>query len=228
MLVRDVDGARKVVEVSEYDGEHSIALAATQLGSSYSERRKRRIVDEWVDFFGSGPTPIRALHFLTRTPKRLFAALSEQRQLTALEVKWGDYDDLEVLTGMSELVTLRLRGASGVQDLRPLARPGRVEVLQIEGLRGLIDASPLGEMHSVTDLELGGDWMTPTTVRITSAAFLTQMSQLERLLLHTLVVDDLDYHPLLSLPNLHTVRVMAARGMTPPIDELIRQLPWEV
>jgi len=47
------------------DGEDSIALAATQLGSGYSETRKRRIVDEWVAFFGSGPTPIRSLHFLT-------------------------------------------------------------------------------------------------------------------------------------------------------------------
>ncbi len=113
--------ARRVVEVGEYRGESSILLEATQLGLKYSETRKRQIVDEWVRFFSAGPTPIRSLHFVSRTPKRLFDALAEQSQLTALQVKWGDYDDLHALSGMSELVMLRLRGASGVRDLEPLA-----------------------------------------------------------------------------------------------------------
>jgi hypothetical protein len=227
MSERDGGGRRKVVEVRDYEGESSIALAATQLGSGYSGARKRQIVDEWVDFFEAGPTPIRSLHFLTRTPKRLFSALSTQSQLTDLQVKWGDYDDLQVLSKMNELVALRLRGASGVRDLRPLAGLQAVQALQIEGLRGLVDTSPVGEMHSVTDLELGGNWMTPKNVRITAAAFLGQMPQLKSLLLHTLIVDDLDYHPLLSLPNLQKVRVMATRGMSPHIEELIERLPWE-
>jgi hypothetical protein len=88
MSVGNADAPRRMVEVREYEGETSIDIAATQLGSNYSETRKRHIVDEWVAFFGSGPTPIRSLRFLTRTPKRLFAALSAQSQLTALQVKW--------------------------------------------------------------------------------------------------------------------------------------------
>ena len=227
MPMRDEDVPRRVVEVREYEGDTSIDLAATQLGSGYSETRKRQIVDEWVAFFGSGPTPIRSLRFLTRTPKRLFAALSLQSQLTSLQVKWGDYDDLAVLSDMPELVSLRLRGASRVQDLRPLAGLQAVEVLQVEGLRGLLDASPVGQMRAVTDLELGGNWITPKNVRITSAAFLAEMPQLQRLLLHTLIVDDLDYRPLLSLPNLQKVRVMETRGMTPSKEELVKRLPWE-
>jgi hypothetical protein len=226
MSERDADGSGKVVEVREYGGESSITLAATQLGSSYSETRKRQIVDEWVEFFRSGPTPIRSLHFVTRTPKRLFDSLSEQTQLKDLLVKWGDYGDLQVLSAMSELVTLRLRGASGVRDLQPLAVLQTVVALQLEGLGGLVDTSAVGEMRSVTDLELGGKWMTPRNVRITSLAFLARMPQLQRLLLHTLIVDDLDYRPLLSLPNLKNVAVMTARGMTPPIEELMDQLPW--
>lgn len=227
MPERDEGEPRKMVEVVEYQGETSIALAATQLGSAYSETRKRQIIDGWVHFFESGPTPIRTLHFLTRTPKRLFAALPAQVQLTNLQVKWGDYDDLHVLSQMNGLVTLRLRGASGVRDLRPLAGLHAVETLQVEGLRGLVDAGPVGQMRSVTDLELGGNWTTPKNVRIKSAAFLTQMPQLRRLLLHTLIVDDLDYHPLFSLPHLQRVRVMATRGMSPPMEELIERLPWD-
>ena len=223
----DLDVGRKVVEVREYDGESAIELAPTQLNSRYSETRKHQIVNEWVDFFAAGPSPIRSLTFLTRTPRRLFAALSAQSQLTALQVKWGDYDDLRALRGMATLQRLYLRGASGVKDLSPLAGLQAVETLQVEGLRGLVDASPVAQMQSVTDLELGGDWMTPRNVRITSAAFLAQMPQLQRLLLHTLIVDDLDYHPLLSLPNLQKVRVMAARGMVPSMEELIERLPWD-
>ncbi len=221
------DVSPTVVEVREYKGESSLILAATQLGSKYSETRKRQIVDEWVKFFRSGPTPIRSLQFVTRTPKRLFDALAEQSQLTTLQLKWGDYDDLKVLSAMSELVRLRLRGASGVRDLEPLAGLQSVAELQVEGLRGLVDASAVGQMGSVTDLELGGNWMTPSNVRLKSVAFLARMPQLQRLLLHTLIVDDLDYRPLLSLPRLEKVRVMATRGMTPPIEELVNRLPWE-
>ncbi|GAB2763074.1 hypothetical protein GCM10027020_14220 [Nocardioides salsibiostraticola] len=218
---------RRLVEVAEYDGESSVSIAATQLGSAFSERRKRQVVDEWIDFFGSGPTLIRSLCFTTRTPKRLFSALSGQPQLTSLNVKWGDYDDLSALKGMSELRSLRLRGASKVQDLAPLAGLHHVEVLQVEGLQGLVDAARISEMQAVTDLEVGGNWMTPRNVRLPSIAFLTEMPQLERLLLHTLIVDDLNYASLLSLPNLKTVRVMEARGMKPPHQDLIKQLPWE-
>ncbi|MET9272784.1 hypothetical protein [Kribbella sp. NPDC003557] len=225
-MARDGAGVRKLVEVGEYSGESSVVIAATQLGTAYSERRKRQVVDEWVEFLAAGPSPIRSLCFTTRTPKRLFDALGAQSQLTSLDVKWGDYEDLSVLSGMSGLRTLLLRGASKVRDLAPLTTLQHVEALQVEGLRGLVDASPVGEMRAVRDLELGGNWMTPRNVRLTSIAFLARMPQLEHLLLHTLIVDDLDYRPLLSLPNLKQVRVMAARGMTPTHEELKHQLPW--
>lgn len=159
-----VDG-RRLVEVGEYAGERSVTIAATQLGSSYSDRRKRQIVDEWVDFFSSGPTPVRSLRFTTRTPKRLFNSLSRQHQLTSLDVKWGDYDDLSVLTRMLELRSLSLAGASKVQDLAPLAVLQHVEALLVEGLQGVVDATPISEMRAVRDLALGGNWMTPRNVR---------------------------------------------------------------
>jgi hypothetical protein len=217
---------RRLVEVAEYAGERSVGIHATQLGSAYSDRRKRQVVDEWIDFFRSGPTPIRSLRFATRTPKRLFDALSGQHQLTSLDVKWGDYDDLSVLTGMSELRRLRLAGASKLRDLAPLAALHHVEALHIEGLQGLVDAAPIAQMRSVTDLDLGGNWMTPRNVRLRSIAFLLEMPQLERLLLTTLIVDDLDYTPLLSLPHLKEVAVMKAGRMKPPHEDLVKRLPW--
>jgi hypothetical protein len=45
MPEHEADASPKVVEVGEYGGESSITLAATQLGSKYSETRKRQVVD---------------------------------------------------------------------------------------------------------------------------------------------------------------------------------------
>jgi hypothetical protein len=53
------------------------------------------------------------------------------------------------------------------------------------------------------------------------------MPQLEELVLHTTVVDEGDYSPLLALPALRRVRVMATRGMTPTIKGLKSALPWD-
>ena len=53
------------------------------------------------------------------------------------------------------------------------------------------------------------------------------LQDLEKVLLHTVVVDDLDYSPLLDLPKLRSVRAMKVRGMRPEHDELRRRLPWK-
>jgi hypothetical protein len=68
--------------------------------------------------------------------------------------------------------------------------------------------------------------MTPRNAHISSISFLREIPRLSTLLLHTVVVDDLDYSPLLALPNLKAVRVMKVRGMRPDHDELRRRLPW--
>jgi hypothetical protein len=217
---------RTITCVAEYRGEAEIAVEATQLAPRYSQSQARRIVGEWEDFFASGPSPIRQLRFVSRTPKRLFEALRAQTQLEALAVKWGDYADLTPLAGMARLRTLHLRGASSVQDLAPLAQLRRVEELLIEGLRRARDLSPIGAMSSVTDLDLGGDWMSPRVAHVHSFGFLRDMPQLRSLVLHTIAADDLDYTPVLALPNLTSVRVMEVRGMRPGIDVLKAKTPW--
>jgi hypothetical protein len=54
--------------------------------------RAKRVVDEWIELLGQ-PTDLKSLRFTSRTPKRLFAALGGQPQLTSLASKWGDYAD---------------------------------------------------------------------------------------------------------------------------------------
>lgn len=215
-----------VTRVAEYEGQAAVRVKATQLGTDYTDTQARRVVKEWEEFFSAGPSPIRELEFVSRTPKRLFDALSGQTQLRTLNVKWGDYADLRPLTEMTHLHTLRLRGASAVQDLEALAGLVSVQDLQIEGLRRVRDLAPVGSMAGVTALELGGNWMTPKVVHVESIGFLRKMPRLRRLLLHTIVADDLDYSAILDLPDLTSVRVMETRGMRPSLAVLRAQTPW--
>ncbi len=83
-------------------------------------------------------------------------------------------------------------------------------------------------MRSVVSLDVGGDWMSLRIAHVDSLSFLREMPQLQRLLLHTMIVDDLDYSPILDLPALRQVRVMRARGMQPPYEELTALRSWSV
>lgn len=214
-----------LTELAEYEGQAEVVLMATQLDTNYSATQARRVVSEWADFLASGPSPIRKIEFVSRTPKRLFDSLHGQTQLESLMVKWGDYSDLSPLAQMTHLRTLHLRGASSVADVAPLAGL-RVQNLAVEGLRQVRDLSPIAGMTAVTELELGGDWMTPRVAKVESFSFLRKMPQLRTLLLHTIAAEDLDYRAVLDLPNLTSVRVMEVRGMTPSMDVLKAETPW--
>ena len=216
-----------ITRVGEYRGERVVRVAATQLGTKFSKAEASRIVSEWIEFLSAGPSPIEELAFVTRTPRRLFESLARQTQLRSLAVKWGDYDDLSVLHAMSQLSILQLRGASSVRSVEPLTGLRRLEALLLESLRHARDLSPIGQMEAVTALDLGGDWMSPRIAHIDSIAFLRQMPQLRSLLLHTVIVDDLDYGPILELPNLEAVRVMKTRGMRPTHEKLVLLTPWK-
>jgi hypothetical protein len=216
----------RLTEVGEYTGQQSVAISCTQLGTRYSATEARKVVSAWVEFFESGPTAIRDLQFTSRTPKRLFASLHGQTQLRRLAIKWGDYDDLSALASCSALTDLSLRGASSVTSVHALGDLTTLESLVIESLRKVHDLSPLGRLSRLTRIELGGDWMSPRIAHVDSIDFLRQLTGLEDVLLHTIIVDDLDYSALLALPRLRTVRVMKARGMTPSHEHLQTVLPW--
>jgi hypothetical protein len=145
--------------------------------------------------------------------------------LTALAVKWGDYEELRPITGMTDLRELWLGGASSVRNLDPLADLPQLRALAIEDLRNVHDLAPLATLTNLRSLTIGGNWTSPRTAHVDSIAFLRQLNGLERLVLHTMVADDLDYSPLLDLPGLTEIRVASARGMRPTHDELCAAIP---
>jgi len=79
---------------------------------------------------------------------------------------------------------------------------------------------------SLTDLEFGRRLGNASERPPQPGRFLHHLSNLETVLLHMVIVDDRDYSPLLALPGLMSVRVVASRDMRPTYDELERTLPW--
>lgn len=211
---------RPITTVAEYEGQPVVRLSATQLGSRYTPYQAKKVVDEWCLFFAAGPSPMVDLSFTSRTPRRLFESLAAQTQLRVLAVTWGDYEDLSVLRGMGDLEQLWLDGASSVRSIEPLGQLGRLRVLRIESLRHVHDLSALGHLTGLRDLTVGGDWRTSRQAHVDSLGFLRKLRELQRLVLHTLLVEDLDYSPLLELRYLTEARVMAVRGMRPSHHEL--------
>ena len=69
--------------------------------------------------------------------------------------------------------------------------------------------------------------MAPRNGHLPSVGFLRELRQIEDLLLHTVIVDDKDYSPLLELHRLKRVRVMEVRGMAPTMESLRAALPWD-
>lgn len=217
-------GAPRIIQrPSEYKGDDEAVVAATQR-ENLTATQKRKIVEEWMNFFSSGPSSIKRLEFVSRTPRRLFETLEHQTQLESLEVKWGDYTDLSPIQSMPRLRTLVFHSAPAVTSLEPLRSNTTIRRLGISGLRDAHDMSPLGTMTSLQDLCLGGDGNSLRVAHIDSLDFIVNLPELELLLLHGLIVDSKDYSPLLSLRKLKRAWVMEARGMQPNISELAAKL----
>jgi hypothetical protein len=57
-----------LTEVGDYAGQEAVKVSCTQLGTNHNAAEARRVVAGWTDFFSSGPSTIRDLEFVTRTP----------------------------------------------------------------------------------------------------------------------------------------------------------------
>lgn len=217
-----MDPTLTVIErVAEYDGAPVVAIAATQLGLPAAQAA--RVLDDWIEFFSAGTSGIAELEFRSRTPARLFAALAAQTQLRRLELKWGDYADLSVLSGMTQLDTLMLGGAVGVTSLAPLTALGSLRRLVLTGTRRVADYAPLGRMSWLRELIVVDDFTGPR-LHARSVEFVRGMTGLTSLRWSP-IVDSADYSPFLALTNVDDLWITASRGMSPRMDELEAALP---
>jgi Leucine-rich repeat (LRR) protein len=156
-------------ECSEYTGQEKICVACTQLPSLlegeifgftdvkyYSNKDQKRILQEWIDFFHSNKTSLKAVHFNSRVPRKLFNAVCCQENLVELRCKWGDYDDLSPLKNLPKLQYLYLGQGSKVVDIEPLSELQQLRVLYVRYFKKIEDYSPLSALNNLEQLVIGG------------------------------------------------------------------------
>lgn len=222
--MRNVSLTRPIIkQVADYAGETVIAVEATQLEGDISRSRAARIVQEWCDFFAAGPSPILDLEFVSRTPKRLFTSLRGQTQLHRLAMKWGDYDDLGALTGMRDLVYLRLGNASALRDLRPLAALQGLRELEIDGTKRAHDYSPIGAIRDLRRLAVSSSMWGPA-IHADSLAWAASLRSLEDLAFQA-IIDDGDFAVIRQLDHVKTISIREQKGMRPTFAELLSTSP---
>lgn len=91
-------------KISDYKDQDRLCIVCTQLNHlGYSERDKKRILAEWLDFLQKNTKSFKALHFNSRVPQALFNAACYQEDLEELRLKWGAYTDLSALKNLKKL-----------------------------------------------------------------------------------------------------------------------------
>lgn len=114
----------------QYNGEASVAVAATQLDDKIaSPAERRRVYAEWIEFFATADTNISRLDLRSRVPQELLDSISGQRQLNSIHVEWGPYRDITALVSLPALNDIALGGATALESLNPLRDLSQISTL---------------------------------------------------------------------------------------------------
>ena len=196
-------------EVKDYNGQKKLCIACTQLDSeAYSEREKKRVLLEWIDFLSINTKVFRALHFNSRVPQALLDAACCQENLEELRFKWGGYSDLTALEKLKKLKFLYVGQGSSVKDITPISRMKSLVVLYVESFKKIEDYSPLSSLDNLEQLVISGPILGTTPIK--DLEFLREMQELRSLGLGNLKfrkkytsaeIADLRA----ALPNLHDI-----------------------
>lgn len=184
-------------EVSQYHGEKQVCIACTQLNGkeeqalfpdlvSFSEKDKKRILNEWISFLQCSPEALTGLHFTTKVPQALLDAACFQNDLEELRIKWGSYSDLSALRNLKKLKYLYIGPGAGVRDISVLGDLSQLTVLHLEGFQKIEDYSPLARLQSLEQLVITGPILGSSPMR--DLEFLRQMPRLRSVLLANITV----------------------------------------
>jgi len=136
-IIGGYPSSKIIHELSEYNGEEQVCIACTQLDVNhdnvqYSEREKKYILKEWINFLSTKTKALKGLHFNSRVPQALFDAACCQEKLEELRFKWGSYSNLSALENLDKLKFLYLGQGSSVQDITVIGKLKSLVVLHID------------------------------------------------------------------------------------------------
>ena len=176
---REIGGfpSTKIVhELSEYDGSKHVCIACTQLNGkevnmlfpgmrTYSERDKKRILREWIEFLSANTKALKALHFNSRVSQVLFDAACCQEELEELRFKWGVYSNLSALENLHKLRYLYIGQGSSVRNIKILGLLKNLVVLHLDAFKRIDDYSPLITLDNLEQLVINGPTLGLTPIK---------------------------------------------------------------
>ncbi len=222
------DKIRRVVELAEYNGEEKLTINCTQLGDSFTQKDKKRVVLEWCEFLHQNPTAFTELHFDTRMPQELFDAVCSQKRLKQLDIKWGAYKDISAIENLTSIELLCIGSGAGVESVEPLSKLKNIIALQVENFQKITNYDCLSELITLESLSIEGDRMGPKYIKIDTIDFVCNISQLRFFRLLAVRLESKDYSPIIELKNLENLTLGKDREISKVYDELTKlpKLKW--
>ncbi len=168
LYFKDIGGfpsKKSMIELMDYQGENKVSIFCTQLDYIYSEREKKRILVEWIDFLSTNTKAFKSLHFNSRVPQKLFDAACCQEDLEELRFKWGAYKDLSKLKKLDKLKYLYIGSGASVQDITCLGSLDNLIVLQVENFKKIEDYTPLISLNKLEQLVISGPILGNTPIK---------------------------------------------------------------
>ena len=174
---RTEDNPNYARELQDYKGQERLCICCTQLDNyGYSDREKKRVLAEWLDFLRNNTKTFKGLHFNSRVPQSLFDAACCQEDLEELRFKWGAYSDLSALENLRQLKFLYIGSGASVQDITILGKLNTLIVLYVENFKRIEDYSVLTSLEHLEQLIISGPIL--GTTKIMDLEFLRQMPNL--------------------------------------------------
>ena len=197
---------KTIQTVEKYNGEKSVSLGCTQLDEEEfpKQSQRKKILNDWINFFQNNPNAVENLHFTTRMNQQLFDAICCQKNLTELHIKWGAYPDLSNIANLQKLECLVLCAGASTKDISPLGKLTKLEALHLSTV-GAHDYSALGNLHSLKQLGIHSGM--DNYIKVNDLNFLYELKELKNFHTTGFRLIDRDYSPVLSLKNLEFLSV---------------------
>lgn len=222
------DHPKRVIEVSDYNGEKELTINCTQLNQNYKPKDKKRILNQWIELLTDQPNSFTKLCFETRMPQKLFEAVCCQTNLVDLHIKWGAYTDLSSIENLKNIEFLYIGSGAGVESVRPLSSLSKLKALYLENFKKVKNFSSLQKLSQLESLSICGDGMGPQYIKVDSIEFLRHMVQLRYFKFLTTRLLSGDYSPVLDLINLEHLSLGIHKDVKKIYEDLIKlpKLKW--
>jgi hypothetical protein len=190
---------KTIQQPGDYDGGGYLSLGITQTGLKPAEQRA--LVQRWCALL---PTlgDVRVLWFQSRVTQEMFEAACSMPSLEGLYIKWSGIEDLSPLAGLRNLSHFHLGGAPSAGPMETLCSLPKLVDLEIRKVRAAGDLAFLRGLPQLRALSLSGDSNSSKPLKIDTLTPIADLSQLERLVLSTVQVQDGLLSPLARLLKL--------------------------